>query len=178
MEQKKSPNLVPAEIIENKIFLLRGRKAMLDKDLARLYGVTTGNLNKAVKRNIERFPEDFMFKLTKDEEKILRFQIGSLKRGQHPKYLSYAFTEQGVAMLSSVLRSKKAIQVNIAIMRVFVRLKEIISTHKELAYKLTELERKIEKHDEEICSIFEAIRQLMAPPEKKRRRIGFKPHKD
>jgi len=135
-------------------------------------------LNKAVKRNIERFPEDFMFQLTKDEEKTLSFQIGSLKRGQHPKYLPYVFTEQGVAMLSSVLRSKRAIQVNIAIMRVFVRIKEMISTHKELAHKLSELERKIEKHDEEIRSIFEAIRQLMAPPEGKRRIIGFQSHGD
>lgn len=168
-------DLIPQEAIASKILLLRGKKVMLDRDLARLYGVTTGNLNKAVKRNIERFPEDFMFQLAKDEEKTLRFQSGSLKRGQHPKYLPYVFTEQGVAMLSSVLRSKRAIQVNIAIMRVFVRLKEIISTHKELAYKLNELERKIEKHDEEICSIFEAIRQLMSPPEKKRRIIGFKP---
>ncbi len=170
-------DLIPQETIASEIFLLRGKKVMLDRNLARLYGVTTGNLNKAIKRNIERFPEDFMFQLTKDEEKTLRFQFGSLKRGQHPKYLPYVFTEQGVAMLSSVLRSKRAIQVNIAIMRVFVRLKEIISTHKELAYKLNELERKIEKHDEEICNIFEAIRQLMAPPpEKKRRIIGFQPH--
>lgn len=171
-------DLIPQETIASKIFLLRGKKVMLDRNLASLYGVTTGNLNKAVKRNIERFPEDFMFQLTKDEENTLRFQFGSLKRGQHPKYLPHVFTEQGVAMLSSVLRSKRAIQVNIAIMRVFVRLKEIVSTHKELAYKLNELERKIEKHDEEICSIFEAIRQLMAPPEKKRRIIGFKPHGD
>ena len=180
MERKKrfKTQLISQEAITNKILLLRGKKAMLDRDLARLYGVTTGNLNKAVKRNIERFPEDFMFQLIKDEEKTLSFQIGSLKRGQHPKYLPYVFTEQGVAMLSSVLRSKRAIQVNIAIMRVFVRIKEMISTHKELAHKLSELERKIEKHDEEIRSIFEAIRQLMAPPEGKRRIIGFQSHGD
>ena len=175
MERKKRSitQLISQDAITNKILLLRGKKAMLDRDLAKLYGVTTGNLNKAVKRNIERFPEDFMFQLTKDEEESLRFQFGSLKRGQHAKYLSCVFTEQGVAMLSSVLRSKRAIQVNIIIMRVFVRLKEIISTHKELAYKLDELERKIEKHDQEIRSIFEAIRQLMAPPEGKRRITGF-----
>ncbi len=178
MEQKKRAitQLISQEAITNKILLLRGKKAMLDRDLAKLYGVTTGNLNKAVKRNIERFPEDFMFQLTKDEEESLRFQFGSFKRGQHTKYLPRVFTEQGVAMLSSVLRSKRAIQVNIAIMRVFVRLKEIIFTHKELAYKLNELERKIEKHDEEIHSIFEAIRQLMAPPPEEKRRIaGFQP---
>lgn len=177
MKQKKKSmitDLIPQETIASKILLLRGKKVMLDRNLAGLYGVTTGNLNKAVKRNIERFPEDFMFQLTKDEAKTLRFQFGSLKRGQHPKYLPYVFTEQGVAMLSSVLRSKRAIQVNIAIMRVFVRLKEILYNHKELACKLNELERKIEKHDEEICSIFEAIRQLMTPPpEIPKRRIGF-----
>ena len=181
MERKKRSmtQLISQEAITNKILLLRGKKAMLDRDLAKLYGVTTGNLNKAVKRNIERFPEDFMFQLTKDEEESLRFRFGSFKRGQHTKYLSRVFTEQGVAMLSSVLRSKRAIQVNIAIMRVFVRLKEIISTHKELAYKLNELERKIEKHDEEIHGIFEAIRQLMAPPPEEKRRIaGFHPRKN
>ena len=177
MKQKKRATtiLIPQEIIESKIFMLRAKKVMLDKDLAKLYGVTTGNLNKAVKRNLDRFPEDFMFQLTKEEHVSLSFQIGSLKRGQHAKYLPYAFTEQGVAMLSSVLRSKKAIQVNIAIMRVFVRLKEITSTHKALARKLEQLERKIEKHDQEIHNIFEVIRQLMTPLEKPKRHIGFHP---
>ncbi|MGB2705894.1 MAG: ORF6N domain-containing protein [Candidatus Omnitrophota bacterium] len=159
--------------IESVIFQIRSRKVMLDRDLARLYGINTGNLNKAVKRNVERFPEDFMFQLNKNEEDSLRFQSGSLKRGRHAKYLPYVFTEQGVAMLSSVLHSKKAIQVNIAIMRVFVRLKEIISAHKDLAHKLNELERRLEKHDEEIHAIFEAIRWLMMPPEKPKQRIGF-----
>ena len=166
--------LIPEERIEQRIFVIRGQKVMLDRDLAKLYGVTTGNLNKAVKRNLERFPEDFMFQLTKDEENSLSFQFGSLKRGRHSKYLPYVFTEQGVAMLSSVLRSKRAIQVNIAIMRVFVRIKEIISTHKELAHRLAELEKRMEKKDEEIHAIFEAIRQLMKPlPVKPKRRIGF-----
>jgi len=167
--------IIVPEVIEHKIFIIRGHRVMLDQDLAKLYRVTTGNLNKAVKRNLERFPEDFMFQLTKDEESSLRFQFGSLKRGQHAKYLSYAFTEQGVAMLSSVLRSKRAIQVNIAIMRAFVKLKQILSMNKELAYKLTELEHKIEKHDENIQAIFEAIRRLMAPPPiKPKPQIGFK----
>lgn len=165
--------LITHEVIAEKIFLIRRHKVMLDRDLAGLYGVTTGNLNKAVKRNIERFPKDFMFQLNRREWDSLRFRFGSLKRGQHPKYLPYAFTEQGVAMLSSVLRSKKAIQVNIAIMRVFVKLKQILSTHKALSYKLEQLERKIEKHDVEIQAIFETIRQLMAVPEKPKRRIGF-----
>jgi phage regulator Rha-like protein len=174
--------IVPVEIIEKKILLIRGHKVMLDSDLAKLYGVETFNLNKAVKRNIERFPEDFMFQLSKEEAGSLRFQSGILKteghpveikqgRGQHRKYLPYVFTEQGVAMLSSVLHSKGAIQVNIAIMRAFVKLKEMLSTNKELAFKLAQLERKIEKHDGEIKLVFDAIRKLMRPPEPKRRKI-------
>jgi phage regulator Rha-like protein len=168
--------LIPQEVVERKIYLIRGHKVMLDSDLAVLYGVGTKNLNKAIKRNIERFPEDFMFQLTHDEIKSLRFQFGTSKEGRGGRrYLPYAFTEQGVAMLSSVLNSKRAIRVNIAIMRAFVKLRQIISTHKELVHKLEELERKIEKYDVDIQSIFEAIRQLMAPPpEKPRRMIGFK----
>ncbi len=165
--------LIPPELIERKIYLIRGQKVMLDNDLAELYGVETFNLNKAVKRNIERFPQDFMFQLTREEYNSLRFQFGILKRGQHSKYLPYAFTEQGVAMLSSVLRGKQAVQVNIAIMRTFVKLREILSTHKELAHKLAQLEQKIEKHDEEIKVVFDAIRQLMTPPETKKKKIGF-----
>ncbi len=165
--------LVVQETIEKKIFLLRGMKVMLDKDLAELYGVPTKVLIQAVKRNKERFPKDFMFQLTWDEAVGSRSQFVTLKKGDNIKYLPYVFTEQGVAMLSSVLRSKQAIQVNIAIMRVFVKLREIFSTHKELAYKLNELEGKIEKHDTEIEAIFEAIHQLMAVPEKPKRQIGF-----
>ena len=165
--------IVPVEIIEKKIFLIRGHKVMLDSDLAELYGVETKVLVRAIKRNIERFPPDFMFQLTKEEFDNLRFHFGTSSQWGGRRYLPYAFTEQGVAMLSSVLRSKRAIQVNIAIMRVFVKLRQILSTHKELAYKLAELERKIERHDEEIKVIFDAIRQLVTPPEKPRRRIGF-----
>jgi len=163
------------EVIEKKIYLIRGHKVMLDSDLARLYRVTTFNLNKAVKRNIGRFPEDFMFQLDKAELDSLIFQIGISKKGRGGRrHLPYVFTEQGVAMLSSVLNSERSIQVNIAIMRVFVKLKEMLSAHKELAHKLSELERKIEKHDVEIQAIFEAIRQLMSPlPEPPKRRIGF-----
>ena len=165
--------LTPQETIESKILLIRGKKVLLDKDLAEMYGVTTGNLNKAVNRNINRFPEDFMFLLTRKELRSLIFQFGISKRGGTRK-LPRAFTEHGILMLSSVLNSERSAQVNIAIMRVFVKLKEILSTHKELVHKLAELERKIEKHDKEICSIFEAIRQLMAPPSgKPKRRIGF-----
>lgn len=165
---------VPQEVIADKILLIRGKKVMLDSDLAKLYEVTTGNLNKAVKRNIARFPDDFMFQLTKDEYDSLRFQIGSLKKGQHSKYLPYVFTEQGVAMLSTVLHSERAIHVNIAIMRVFVRLREILATNVGLARRLASLEQRMTQKDEEIRSVFEAIKQLMAPKDKSAKMIkGF-----
>ena len=153
--------------------MIRGHKVMLDKDLSLLYGVSTKRLNEQVRRNLKRFPEDFMFKLTWEEAKSLRSQFATLKRGQHRKYRIYAFTEQGVSMLSSVLNSEKAINVNIAIMRAFVKLRQILSTHKELAHKLGELERKIEKHSEAIRGIFEVIRQLMGEAERPKRKIGF-----
>jgi phage regulator Rha-like protein len=164
--------LLPIEVIERKILLIRGKKVMLDSDLAELYGVETFNLNKAVKRNIDRFPEDFMFQLTKEEADSLRFQIGMSKtkgRGGR-RYLPYAFTEQGVAMLSSVLNSERAVQVNIAIMRVFVKLREMIASNKELAKRLDKLEK---KYDTQFKVVFDAIRELMTPPEPKRKRIGF-----
>jgi len=147
---------------------------MLDFHLATLYGVETRNLNKAVKRNIDRFPADFMFQLTAADLANLKFQIGtsSSTHGGRRKPVS-AFTEQGVAMLSAVLRSTRAVQVNIAIMRAFVRLREALSLHKDLAHKLAELERKIEGHDAAIRSLFDAIRQLMAPPPEPRKEIGF-----
>ena len=168
--------LILQEAVENKIFLLRGHKVMLDRDLARLYGVSTKRLNEQLKRNIRRFPADFMFQLTIEEAIFSRSQFATLKQGQNIKYLPYAFTEQGVAMLSSVLNSERAIQVNIAIMRAFVKLRGILATHKELAHKLEELEGKIEKHDMEIQAIFEAIRQLMEPPPvPPKPRIGFHP---
>ena len=149
----------------------------MDADLAKLDGVTTFNLNKAVKRNSDRFPEDFMFRLTLDEAREvtrLRSQSVTSKRGQHRKYAPYVFTEQGVAMLSSVLRSKRAIHVNIAIMRAFVKLRELAVSHKALATKLAQLERKVGGHDGQIRSLFDVIRQLMEPPSSKHRRIGFK----
>jgi len=164
---------ISGEEIEHTILLIRGQKVMLDRDLARLYGVATKILNKAVSRNLDRFPADFMFQLTPEEHDSLRFQFGTLKRGQHSKYLPFVFTQEGVAMLSGVLRSPRAEQVNIAIMRAFVRLRETLSLHKELAHKLSELERKIENHDENIRTLFEAIHQLMTPPEQPRREIGF-----
>jgi hypothetical protein len=173
----KAVLLIPDERIERAILLIRGHKVMLDSDLAQLYGVTTKRLNEQVRRNLKRFPDDFVIQLTADEAESLRSQFATLKagRGQHRKYLPLAFTEQGVAMLSSVLNSDRAIDVNIAIMRAFVRLREIISTHKDLAAKLERLERKLGEHDEHFHVVFEAIRQLMAPPPAagKKRRIGF-----
>lgn len=176
---------VPVETIERRILLIRGQKVMLDADLAALYGVETKALNRAVKRNTDRFPEDFMFQLTLKETEILRYQFGTSnlrsqsvisKEGRGGRrYLPYAFTEQGVAMLSGVLSSRRAVRVNVAIMRAFVRLRQMLATHAQLAQKLAELERKIEGHDQQIRSIFEAIRQLMAPSVPPRRRIGFRP---
>jgi hypothetical protein len=147
---------------------------MLDRDLASLYGVETKVLKRAVRRNADRFPPDFMFELTAEEAEFVRCQLGTLQTGPHFRYLPLAFTEQGVAMLSSVLQSPQAVQVNIAVMRAFVRLRETLSLHKELAHKLTELERRIESHDESIQTLFEAIRQLMTPPAPPQKKpIGF-----
>jgi ORF6N domain len=164
--------VIPIERIARAILVIRREKVMLDSDLAALYGVTTGNLNKAVKRNAERFPTDFMFQLDAKEVANLKFQFGISSWGGR-RLLPYAFTEQGVAMLSSVLNSERAVKVNIAIMRAFVKLREALDTNRELARKFGELERRIGKHDEEIAAILEAIRQLMTPPEQPRREIGF-----
>jgi hypothetical protein len=156
---------------EKRIFLLRSLRVMFDYDLAELYGVETGALNRAVKRNANRFPEDFMFQLTAEEHEILKRQTGiSREWGGRRRSLPYAFTEQGVAMLSSVLSSPRAVQVNIAIMRAFVRLRELLLTNAELARKLAILEA---KYDSQFKVVFDAIRQLMTPPDPPRRRIGF-----
>ncbi len=183
MKMKTVENLsVPVEIIHNNIYLVRGYKVMFDKDLADLYNVLTKNLNKAVNRNIERFPKDFMFQLTKEELNSSRFQFGTLKRGQNIKYLPYVFTEQGVAMLSSVLNSPRAIQVNIQIVRVFTKLREMISSHKGLVRKIEDLECKFQskfnEHDRKFILIFEAIKRLMKDTEeenKKKGPMGFQP---
>ena len=162
--------LVPIEVIEGKILLIRGQKVMMSTHLAELYGVETRVLNQAVKRNINRFPEDFMFQLNDFEAD----QLVSQNVIPHRKYfggsLPYAFTEQGVAMLSSVLNSKRAVQVNIAIMRAFVKLREMLAGNKNLARKLEQMEK---KYDAQFKVVFDAIRQLMASPEPKRRKIGF-----
>lgn len=164
--------LIPVEVIERKILLIRGHKVMLDSDLAMLYEVETFNLNKAVKRNIDRFPDDFMFQLTKEEAGSLRFQIGISKtegRGGR-RYLPYVFTEQGVAMLSTVLNSERAVKVNIEIMRTFVKLRQMLASNAELARKLEVLEK---KYDAQFKVVFDAIRQLMSPAVPKKGKIGF-----
>lgn len=158
-----------AERIQQAILLLRGHKVMLDFDLAGLYGVETKVLNKAVKRNLARFPDDFMFELSEEEFAGLRFQFGTSRWGGR-RYRPYAFTEQGVAMLSSVLRSERAVNVNIEIMRAFVRLRAMLSSHEDLAHKLAALER---KYDVQFKAVFDAIRELMTPPRRERRPIGF-----
>lgn len=162
--------LVPIEVIEGKILLIRGQKVMMDRDLAGLYGVTTKVLNQAVKRNFKRFPGDFMFKLTQTEKNELVTNCDRFKALKHSTVTPYAFTEQGVAMLSSVLNSERAVHVNIAIMRVFVKLREMIASNKELAKRLDKLEK---KYDAQFKVVFDAIRELMTPPEPKHRRIGF-----
>ncbi len=167
---KSKPGIVLSELIQSKIILIRGEKVMLDADLAKLYEVSTKRLNEQVRRNPGRFPSDFMFQLTKEEYRILRSQVATSSWGGR-RYLPYAFTEQGVAMLSSVLDSERAILVNVEIMRTFVRLREILATHKYLARKLEELEK---KYDEQFAVVFDAIRELMKPPEPPpKRRIGF-----
>jgi hypothetical protein len=167
---QKGVDIVPAERIERLILLIRGHKVILDTDLAALYSVETKQLIRAVKRNLPRFPDDFMFQLNKEESENLRYHFGTSSQWGGRRYLPYAFTEQGVAMLSSVLKSRRAVQVNIEIMRTFVRLRRILASHAELARKLDSLEK---KYDAQFKVVFDAIRQLMAPPEPKRRHIGF-----
>lgn len=168
------PKKVQTEAIEQNIFIIRGHKVMLSHHLAALYRVETKTLLQAVKRNAFRFPSDFMFPLTSKEMSNLRSQIVTSSWGGH-RYLPYAFTEQGVAMLSSVLKSRRAVEINIAIMRAFVKLREVLAAHKELAQRLAELERRMDKKDNEILAIFEAIRKLMTPPpEKPKLPFGFR----
>ncbi len=165
-----STNIILKEIIENKILLIRGQKVMLDFHLAQLYEVETKGLKRAVRRNKNRFPEDFAFQVSKEEWQNLRRQFGTSSWGGI-RYAPYAFTEQGVAMLSSVLNSERSVRVNVEIMRTFVRLREILVANKDVAHKLEELEK---KYDAQFKIVFDAIRQLMLPPEKPKRPIGFR----
>jgi hypothetical protein len=165
-------SVIPVELIASRIYLIRGEKVMLDSDLAELYKVSTAALNQQVKRNMDRFPEDFAFRLTVEEFETLMSQIviSNGGRGGRRK-LPMAFSEQGVAMLSSVLRGKRAAQVNVAIMRTFVRLREFLATHQDVA-------RKIKEHDRQIATLFSAVEKLLALPEPKKHPIGFVPSKD
>lgn len=164
--------IIPSEIITNKIYIIRGHKVMIDRDLAELYGVQTKVLNQAVRRNKKRFPDDFMWELTKDEQNFLRSQFVTLKtgRGHHVKYRPYAFTEQGVAMLSSVLKSERAILVNIQIMRTFTKLRGLLVTNEQLRKKIEKLESKYDQH---FRVVFEAIRKLVEDDVKPKKQIGF-----
>ena len=163
--------IIPSELIESKIYFIRDRKVMLDRDLAELYNVETKVLNQAVKRNLARFPEDFMFQLIAEEVlEISRSQIVTVKRGQNIKYLPHVFTENGVAMLSSILNSERAIQVNIQIMRTFTKIREMLISHKDLKQKIEEMEK---KYDSQFKIVFNAIKELMTSPEKPKRKIGF-----
>jgi len=166
-------SIIPVEVIENKIYLIRGQKVMLDRDLAKLYEIETRVLKQAVKRNIKRFPKDFMFTLAKKEIDNMVSQFVIPSRSQFGGSKPFVFTEQGVAMLSTVLNSEKAIEINILIIRAFVKLREILSSNMEIAQKLKELEQKYETHDEQITAIFEAINNLLAPPQENKRKMGF-----
>lgn len=164
-------NLIPQEVIHQRIFFIRGEKVMIDRHLAELYGVDTRSLNQAVKRNRERFPESFMFQLTSEERDEVITICDNLAPLRYARTLPYAFTEHGVAMLSSVLKSRRAIQVNIQIIQTFVQLRRMLIDHKELARRLDELEK---KYDAQFKMVFDALRQLLAPPEKPKREIGFR----
>jgi hypothetical protein len=184
---KETIPVIHDKTLANKIYFIRGQKVMIDRDLSELYGVLTKNLNLAVKRNSERFPDDFMFQLSKEESESLRLQIATLKKvdssrsqsvtlkqGAHLKYLPYAFTEQGVAMLSSVLNSKQAIAVNIQIIRVFTKMRELISSNKEILMKLEQLEKKVGNNSDDIDEIFSALKDLINPELIPRKVVGYK----
>ena len=166
-------DLIPIERIESKILVIRGQKVLLDSDLAELYRVDTGQLKRQVRRNLDRFPDDFMFELTKEEYDSLRCQFGTLKRGKHSKYLPFAFTEQGVAMLSSVLNSKQAILVNVTIMRAFVNMRELLLNNVKMAEKLREIEDRIDTQEMNTIIIMDKLRTLTNPTKKIPIKIGF-----
>lgn len=169
---------VSVQLIERRFYLIRGQKVMIDVDLAELYGVPTFRLNERVKRNRKRFPEDFMFQLTKEEGELLRSQIAISKMGRGGRRsLPYVFTEQGVAMLSTVLNSEQAIEVNITIMRAFVKLRRMLETDEELNRKLTAVIRKLSTHDKYFKVVFDELKRLSDQPAASREQIGFKPYR-
>jgi hypothetical protein len=168
-------SVVPIERIGSRILLVRGHKVLLDADLAALYGVSTKRFNEQVRRNAARFPEDFMFRLSTEEWDSLRSQFATLKtgRGQHRKYLPLAFTEHGAIMAATILNSDRATEVSVYVVRAFVRLRELLASNKELARRLDQLEKKLGSHDQAVAGLVNTIRNLMSPPELKRRPIGF-----
>ena len=181
MAKESATLLVPDEVVMNKILLIRGKKVMIDRDLAELYGVTTFRLNEQVKRNKKRFPEDFMFQVTKEEKQQLIDQYENLKTLKFSPSLPYVFTEHGAVMLASVLNSDRAIAVNIQIVRIFTRMRELLLTHKDILVKLEQMEKqlikqgvKLKKHDENIQLIFEYLKQLLNPHQEPRPRVGFR----
>jgi hypothetical protein len=177
--EKAGPQVVAVPVIEKRIFVVRGRQVMLDEDLASLYGVETKRVVEQVKRNLERFPEDFMFQLRQDEAAALRSQIATSNVGRGGRrYAPYVFTEQGVAMLSSVLRSKTAIAVNIEIMRAFVELRRVANSYAAIDKRLEQIERGMGEHDEQLEQVFGALRQLIAPPSQPKRPVGFRVRED
>ena len=165
--------IISDTVVINKIYVIRGEQVMLDKDLAELYGVETKQLKRQVRRNIERFPDDLMFEVTRQEYNSLRSQIGTLKRGEHTKYLPYAFTEIGIPQLSTVLNSKQAIMVNLQIMRVFVKMRKILLTHKDLLLKMAQIEKRIADQDEKVKLLFDYLKQFIKGQEKPRKKIGY-----
>jgi len=179
MKKSKDEVIIPDEVIIDKIYFIRDQKVMIDRDLAVLYGAETKRLKEAVKRNIERFPPDFMFEMTKDEFDNWRSQIATSKSDKKGlRYAPFCFTEQGVTMLSCVLSSKRAIEVNIKIIRVFTRMKEMLLTHKDILLKLEQLEKQVIQNSDEIQTIFTALKQLLNPPEETRNPIGYKIERD
>jgi len=178
MKKQTTELILHDDVIVSKIYFIRGEKVMLDRDLAGLYDVETKQLKRQVRRNVERFPEDFMFQLTQEEYENLRCQFGTLKHGEHAKYLPYAFTEQGVAMLSSVLNSPRAIRVNIQIIRIFTKMRQYMLTHKDILLKIEKLEKEVGLHDEKIQLIFNYLKQLLSPDKKPRNKIGYKKYEE
>jgi hypothetical protein len=176
MSETNNSLIVPEEVIVTKIYFVRGMKVMLDRDLAELYQVETKQLKRQVKRNLDRFPEDFMFELTKKEYDFLRSQIGTLKRGAHPKYLPIVFTEQGVSMLSSVLNSKQAINVNIQIMRIFTKVRQMLTDNLIVKLEIEEIKKKLKNHDKNIELVFSYLDELIEKqePPQPRKRVGYK----
>ena len=175
MTKDKDAALMPIEHIAQSILILRGQRVLLDSELAVLYGVSTKRFNQQVRRNLARFPEDFMFQLSTDEASALRLQFATLKigRGQHRKYLPYAFTEHGAIMAATILNSSRAVEMSVHVVRAFVQLRDLLASNRQLAEKFAELERKVSSHDQAIVGILKAIRELMHPPVPKQRPIGF-----